>query len=70
FQHCLEDGLGASTNCLMADGCSPGVQDPTSYPVLLLAVSSTGRPTSPLSEVDYEAARALDTYSERMGLGV
>ncbi|MCI59618.1 hypothetical protein A2U01_0080873, partial [Trifolium medium] len=36
-------------------GCNPGVQDPTSYLVLLPAVSSAGRPTGPLS--DYEAAR-------------
>ncbi|MCI85807.1 hypothetical protein A2U01_0107086, partial [Trifolium medium] len=41
-----------------------------SYPVLLPAVSSSGKPTGPLSETDYEAARVSDAYSERMGPGV
>ncbi|MCI89091.1 hypothetical protein A2U01_0110379, partial [Trifolium medium] len=35
-----------------------------SYLILLPAVSSAEQPTCPLSETDYEAARASDAYSE------
>ncbi|MCI30754.1 hypothetical protein A2U01_0051965 [Trifolium medium] len=55
-------------NTAVMTSCNPGVQDPTSYLVILPAVSSAGRPTSLLS--DYDAARASDAYSERMGPGV
>ncbi|MCI58358.1 hypothetical protein A2U01_0079613, partial [Trifolium medium] len=70
LQHRRDDILTTTTIWFKIDGCSPEVQDPTSYPILLPAVSSAGRPTGPLSETDYEAARASDAYSERMGPGV
>ncbi|MCI35298.1 hypothetical protein A2U01_0056519, partial [Trifolium medium] len=70
LQHHRDDSLDSTTIWSRVMTAVQWYRTQHSYPVLLPAVSSAGLPTGPLLGTDYEAARAADAYSERMGPGV